>query len=103
MYSQCHRFDRVPESWNILSTILIHNKENPKDPGNYHPIALLVCMYNIYTSLLTDFNSGLWILSQVKRLAFIIPEPRSLKCDVYMQDYGNICSFKSLSSIYNKV
>ena len=54
IYSQCYRHGKVPASWKIGSTILIHKKDDPKDPGNFRPIALLKCIYKIYTGLLAD-------------------------------------------------
>jgi len=48
----CLRLGRVPPSWRSGTTILIHKKWDPSDPGNFRPITLLPTMCKLLAGCL---------------------------------------------------
>jgi len=48
----CLRFRRVPAAWRTGSTILLHKKGDPADPGNFRPITLLPTLYKLLAGCL---------------------------------------------------
>jgi len=48
----CLRYRKVPSSWRTGSTILLHKKGDPADPGNFRPITLLCTLYKLLAGCL---------------------------------------------------
>lgn len=48
----CLHFRRVPDSWRTGSTILLHKKGDPANPGNFRPITLLPTLYKLLAGCL---------------------------------------------------
>ena len=65
IFNRCLDNKKVPTSWKQSTTILIYKKGNSDDPSNFRPVALMSCIYKLFTALLaarvTDFaiNNGL--------------------------------------------
>lgn len=52
IYNRCLEERRIPQPWKDATTILIHKKGPSDDPSNFRPIALMSCIYKLFTSLL---------------------------------------------------
>jgi hypothetical protein len=44
---------KIPEKWKKSNIYIIYKKNNPNNPLNYRPIALICTTYKIYSSLIT--------------------------------------------------
>jgi hypothetical protein len=62
LYNECKRHKRIPEEWKSANTTLIFKKGDMDDISNWRPIALMSCLYKLYSSL---WNNR---LKQVRRL-----------------------------------
>ena len=49
----CLMKKQIPERWKKSHIYTIHKKDNPNNPLNYRPIALICTTYKIYSSLIT--------------------------------------------------
>ena len=54
IFNRCLRESRIPSSWKSATTVLIHKKGDPSDPGNFRPIALQSCLYKLLMAILSD-------------------------------------------------
>jgi hypothetical protein len=54
IYNKCLEEKKVPLSWKQSSTILIYKKGSSDDPSNFRPIALMSCIYKLFTSILAS-------------------------------------------------
>ncbi|CAB4028427.1 Hypothetical predicted protein, partial [Paramuricea clavata] len=52
IYNKCLEEKKIPSSWKQSSTILIYKKGSSDDPSNFRPIALMLCIYKLFTSIL---------------------------------------------------
>ena len=52
IFNRCLRQQNVPQSWKDATTVLIHKKDNPSDPSNFRPIALMSCIYKLFMGVL---------------------------------------------------
>ena len=52
IYNKCLAVKKIPPSWKESTTILIYKKGSSDDPSNFRPIALMSCLYKLFTSLL---------------------------------------------------
>ena len=59
VFNRCLLANQIPHHWKEATTILIHKKGPSDEPDNFRPIALMLCLYKLLTSLLstslTDF------------------------------------------------
>ena len=73
IYNRCLLANRIPHHWKDATTILIHKKGPSDDPANFRPIALMSCLYKLFTSLLssrmTDFAISHELLSPNQKSA----------------------------------
>ena len=67
-FKLCWRQSKTPNSWKHGRTLLFYKKNDPTDPANYRPIALLMSVYKfwtrIITTILSDFCEQSGILSE---------------------------------------
>jgi hypothetical protein len=54
IYNKILDTQEIPSSWPLSSTTMIFKKEDPDDPNNFRPIALLSCSLKIFTNILTS-------------------------------------------------
>ena len=52
IYNKCLAEKKIPSSWKESTTIMIYKKGSSDDPSNFRPIALMSCLYKLFTSLL---------------------------------------------------
>ena len=52
LFNRCLIEKKIPHIWKHATTILIHKKGDSNDPSNFRPIALMSCIYKLFTSLL---------------------------------------------------
>ena len=52
LYHHCFNAQDVPSAWKKATTILIHKKESASDTSNFHPIALMSCLYKLQMAVL---------------------------------------------------
>ena len=52
IYNKCLVEKKIPSDWKQSTTILIYKKGSSDDPSNFRPIALMSCIYKLFTSLL---------------------------------------------------
>jgi hypothetical protein len=52
IYNKCLAVKKIPPSWKESTTIVIYKKGSSDDPSNFRPIALMLCLYKLFTSLL---------------------------------------------------
>ena len=73
IFNKCLRERRIPASWKNSTTILIHKKGPGDDPSNFRPIALMSCLYKLFTSILSarvsDFAISNNLLSSQQKSA----------------------------------
>ena len=53
IFNKCLGERKIPASWKNSTTILIHKKGSGDDPSNFRPIALMSCLYKLFTSILS--------------------------------------------------
>ncbi|GFS53844.1 retrovirus-related Pol polyprotein from type-2 retrotransposable element R2DM, partial [Nephila pilipes] len=53
VFNLCLQLRRIPDSWKISNTILIHKKGDTSDPSNWRPISLSNTIYKTFTKCLT--------------------------------------------------
>jgi hypothetical protein len=54
IFNKCLEENKVPLSWKQSTTILIYKKGSSDDPSNFRPIALMSCIYKLFTSILSS-------------------------------------------------
>ena len=54
IFNRCLAENDVPSSWKLAQTILIHKKGDASDISNFHPIALMSCIYKLFASVLAN-------------------------------------------------
>ena len=54
IFNKCLKENKIPTSWKQSTTILIHKKGPADDPSNFRPIALMSCIYKLFTSILSS-------------------------------------------------
>ncbi len=52
IFQRCLIESNVPQAWKDACTILIHKKQDPSDPANFLPIALMSCIYKLFMGTL---------------------------------------------------
>ena len=52
LFNRCLIENKIPQIWKHATTILIYKKGDSNDPSNFRPIALMSCIYKLFTSLL---------------------------------------------------
>ena len=52
MFKHCFEAKDVPAHWKMATTILICKKNSTADPSNFHPIALMSCLYKLLMSII---------------------------------------------------
>ena len=52
LFNRCFSKKKIPQIWKHATTILIYKKGDSNDPSNFRPIALMSCIYKLFTSLL---------------------------------------------------
>ena len=65
IFNRCLREENVPQCWKDASTILIFKKDDPTDPSNFRPIALMSCVYKLLMGVLSKRLSTLSILEGI--------------------------------------
>ena len=67
-FKLCWRQSKTPDSWKHSRTLLFYKKNDPTDPANYRPIALLRSVYKFWTriisTILSDYCEQSGILSE---------------------------------------
>jgi hypothetical protein len=53
IFNKCLEEKKIPLSWKQSTTILIYKKGSSDDPSNFRPIALMSCIYKLFTSILS--------------------------------------------------
>ena len=73
IFNKCLCERRIPARWKNSTTILIHKKGPGDDPSNFRPIALMSCLYKLFTSILSagvsDFAISNNLLSSQQKSA----------------------------------
>jgi hypothetical protein len=54
IFNKCLEEKKIPLSWKQSTTILIYKKGSSDDPSNFRPIALMSCIYKLFTSILSS-------------------------------------------------
>ncbi len=54
IFNRCLTQKQIPSAWKISTTILIYKKANSDDPSNFRPIALMSCLYKLFTAILAS-------------------------------------------------
>ena len=54
VFNRCISEKKIPAIWKHSSIILIYKKGNSEDVANFRPIALMSCIYKLFTSLLAS-------------------------------------------------
>jgi hypothetical protein len=54
IFNKCLEEKKIPLSWKQSTTILIYKKGSSDDPSNFRPIALMLCIYKLFTSILSS-------------------------------------------------
>jgi hypothetical protein len=54
IFNKCLEEKKIPLSWKQSTTILIYKKGSSDVPSNFRPIALMSCIYNLFTSILSS-------------------------------------------------
>lgn len=74
IFNNCMDAKKIPTSWKQSTTILIYKKGSSEDPSNFRPIALMSCIYKLFTSILASRVSNAAILQ-----GLVLPEQKSAK------------------------
>ncbi len=74
IFNKCLEENKVPLSWKQSTTILIYKKGSSEDPSNFRPIALMSCIYKLFTSILAARVSSFAMDNNL-----ISPEQKSAK------------------------
>lgn len=53
IFNKCLSEHKIPATWKSSTTILIYKKGPGDDPSNFRPIALMSCLYKLFTSILS--------------------------------------------------
>ena len=51
IFNQCLKGNKIPATWKQSTPILIHKKDPDDDLRNFRPIALMSCIYKLFTSI----------------------------------------------------
>ena len=54
IFNKCLKENKIPATWKQSTTILIYKKGPADDPSNFRPIALMSCIYKLFTSILSS-------------------------------------------------
>jgi hypothetical protein len=54
IFNKCLEEKKIPLSWKQSTTILIYKKGSSDVPSNFRPIALMSCIYKLFTSILSS-------------------------------------------------
>lgn len=54
VFNRCLSEKKIPKAWKQSTIILIYKKGDSNDPSNFRPIALMSCLYKLFTSLLSS-------------------------------------------------
>ncbi len=54
IFNKCLEEKKIPLSWKQSTTILIYKKGSSDEPSNFRPIALMSCVYKLFTSILSS-------------------------------------------------
>ena len=74
IFNKCLAEKKIPRSWKESTTILIYKKGSSDEPSNFRPIALMSCIYKLFTSILSSRISNFAIKKDL-----ISPEQKSAK------------------------
>ena len=74
IFNRCLIEQNVPQSWKDACTILIHKKNDPTDPSNFRPIALMSCIYKLLMGTIGKRISS-WAIQQ----DILSPEQKSAR------------------------
>ena len=74
IFQRCLVESNVPQAWKDACTILIHKKQDPSDPANSRPIALMSCIYKLFMGTL-----GKRISSWATHHNILLPEQKSAR------------------------
>ncbi len=58
IFNKCLEEKKIPLSWKQSTTILIYKKGSSDEPSNFRPIALMSCIYKLFTSILSSCISN---------------------------------------------
>jgi len=90
LFNICLKQSKVLDEWNCAITILLYNKSNPKNLGNYRPISLLNCFYKIFTRVLT------------KRITKTLDENQPREQAGFRKGYSTIYHLHSVNQLIEK-
>ena len=65
IFNKCLEEKKIPLSWKQSTTILIYKKGSSDDPSNFRPIALMSCIYKLFTSILSSRISNFAIKKEL--------------------------------------
>ncbi|CAB4022390.1 uncharacterized protein LOC113214946 [Paramuricea clavata] len=54
IFNKCLKQKQIPSIWKESTTILIYKKANSDDASNFRPIALMSCLYKLFTAILAS-------------------------------------------------
>ena len=54
IFNKCLKQKQIPSIWKESTTILIYKKGNSDDASNFRPIALMSCLYKLFTAILAS-------------------------------------------------
>lgn len=57
--NKCLTAKKIPASWKVAKTILLHKKGDKDNISNWRPISLANCLYKVYTGVIAD-RVGRW-------------------------------------------
>ncbi len=65
IFKKCLEEKKIPLSWKQSTTILIYKKGSSDKPSNFRPIALMSCIYKLFTSILSSRISNFAIKEEL--------------------------------------